>query len=106
MNYKHHLVALDDLDRWASGRLHRARLGVLDYVIVLPGMAFGSYLMPLSIGVLALLLGWRAFLQLVVTRFVSLPIYSYSSFLQFTCLFPAPQHLTTSSRLFPVHTAF
>ncbi|MCA8913609.1 MAG: phosphatase PAP2 family protein [Planctomycetes bacterium] len=48
-----------ELDHSISGRVHRLRLGVLDYVLVVPGMLFGSYVMPFTILALGFWLGWR-----------------------------------------------
>ena len=42
----------DRADKELSRILHRAQLGYLDYLIVVPGMAFGTYFMPLTIGLI------------------------------------------------------
>lgn len=47
------------LDHSLSERVHRLELGVLDYVLVAPGMLFGSYVMPVTIIALSLWLGWK-----------------------------------------------
>ena len=60
-----HIQQLNNKDRQISSMLHRSELGVrtnhtnntsltpwqpLDYLIVVPGMAFGTYCMPFTIG--------------------------------------------------------
>lgn len=50
---------MKQLDHSLSERVHRLRLGPLDYLLVAPGMLFGSYLMPLTILALGIWLGWR-----------------------------------------------
>ncbi|MCA8936605.1 MAG: phosphatase PAP2 family protein [Planctomycetes bacterium] len=50
---------MKQLDHSLSARIHRLRLGALDYLLVIPGMLFGSYVMPFVILGLGLWLGWR-----------------------------------------------
>jgi len=47
------------LDHKASRAVHGMSFGRLDYVLVLPGMLFGSYVMPAVVVVLGFALGWR-----------------------------------------------
>ncbi len=47
------------LDRRATRPIHDLVLGPLDYLLVVPGMAFGSYAMPFMLGGIGLWLGWR-----------------------------------------------
>lgn len=50
---------MKQLDHTLSARIHGWRLGPLDYLLVVPGMLFGSYGMPLTVLALGLWLGWR-----------------------------------------------
>lgn len=47
------------LDRLASRTIHDLTLGPLDYLLVVPGMAFGSYVMPFTMAAIGLWLGWN-----------------------------------------------
>lgn len=47
------------LDQRLSSSVHGWRLGALDYALAVPGMLFGSYVMPLLIVALGVWLGWR-----------------------------------------------
>ncbi|MBZ0136287.1 MAG: phosphatase PAP2 family protein [Planctomycetes bacterium] len=50
---------MQQLDHKLSEHIHRLELGALDYLLAVPGMLFGSYLMPLTVLALSLWLGWR-----------------------------------------------
>ncbi|MBP9892070.1 MAG: phosphatase PAP2 family protein [Planctomycetes bacterium] len=50
---------MNQLDRRVSRPIHDLSLGPLDYLLVVPGMAFGSYVMPFTLGTIGLWLGWR-----------------------------------------------
>lgn len=47
------------LDRLASRPIHDLSLGPLDYLLVVPGMAFGSFVMPLTLALIGITLGWN-----------------------------------------------
>lgn len=47
------------LDRQLSSSVHGWQLGPLDYLLAVPGMLFGSYVMPLLLVALGIWLGWR-----------------------------------------------
>lgn len=69
---------MKQLDISLSSRIHAWRLGVLDYALVVPGMLFGVYAMPVVIVALGLWLGWRigalAALASVATLAVTNPL--------------------------------
>ena len=50
---------MKQLDHNLSKRVHGLQFGPLDYVLVGPGMIFGSYVMPLTVMGMSLWLGWR-----------------------------------------------
>jgi len=50
---------MEHLDRRASRPIHDLTLGGLDYLLVVPGMAFGVYVMPLTLAAIGLWLGWK-----------------------------------------------
>jgi len=50
---------MQKLDQRLSQPIHTLKLGVLDYLLVAPGLMFGSYVMPATIFGLGLWLGWR-----------------------------------------------
>lgn len=52
-------IAMKELDRHASRPIHAISLGLLDYLLVVPGMMFGSYLMPVTLSLVGLYLGWK-----------------------------------------------
>ena len=64
------------IDHWASGHIHGLKLGPLDYVLVVPGMIFGSYVMPLTVIGLGLWLGWRFGLVATLVAITTLAITS------------------------------
>lgn len=47
------------LDRRLSGPIHRLVMGPFDYLLAVPGMAFGTYAMPFTLGGIGLWLGWK-----------------------------------------------
>ncbi len=47
------------LDRLASRSIHDLALGPLDYLLVVPGMLFGIYVMPFTLAAIGLWLGWK-----------------------------------------------
>ena len=47
------------LDRLASRSIHDLSLGSLDYLLVVPGMVFGVYVMPFTLAAIGLWLGWK-----------------------------------------------
>ena len=65
---------MKQLDHSLSERVHRLELGALDYVLVVPGMLFGSYVMPLTLGALALWLGWQFGALAVMTALTTVAI--------------------------------
>jgi undecaprenyl-diphosphatase len=62
------------LDHSLSAWIHSWRLGPLDYVLAVPGMMFGSYVMPLTILLLGLWLGWQAGLVATMTALTTLAL--------------------------------
>lgn len=62
------------LDTWASTHIHGLKLGPMDYVLVVPGMLFGSYVMPLTVTALGLWLGWKFLLVAVIVSMATLAI--------------------------------
>ncbi|MCA8915455.1 MAG: phosphatase PAP2 family protein [Planctomycetes bacterium] len=67
---------MNQLDRTLSARIHGWRLGPLDYLLVVPGMLFGSYVMPLTVLALGFWLGWRFGLVCVMAALTTLAITS------------------------------
>ena len=65
---------MKQLDHSLSERVHRLELGVGDYLLVVPGMLFGSYVMPLTIISLSFWLGWRFGALAVMTALTTLAI--------------------------------
>lgn len=47
------------IDERVSRSIHDLKLGRLDYALLVPGLMFGSYLMPVLILALGLWLGWK-----------------------------------------------
>ncbi|KAA0217871.1 phosphatase PAP2 family protein [bacterium] len=52
-------IAMRELDRQASRPIHALSLGLLDYLLAVPGMMFGSYFMPVTLSLVGVLLGWK-----------------------------------------------
>ena len=50
---------MQHLDRLASRSIHDLALGPLDYLLVVPGMLFGVYIMPFTLAAIGLWLGWK-----------------------------------------------
>jgi membrane-associated phospholipid phosphatase len=50
---------MKQLDHRVSRAVHGMRLGALDYALALPGMLFGSYVMPFFILALGIWVGWK-----------------------------------------------
>lgn len=48
-----------EFDHAISRPIHGLKLGVLDYLLAVPGLMFGSWGMPATLGLLALFAGWR-----------------------------------------------
>ncbi|MCB9896285.1 MAG: phosphatase PAP2 family protein [Planctomycetes bacterium] len=65
---------MKQLDQSLSARIHGWQLGPLDYLLVVPGMLFGSYVMPLFIIALGLWLGWRFGLVCLMTAMTTVAI--------------------------------
>jgi membrane-associated phospholipid phosphatase len=62
------------IDTWASEHIHGLKLGPVDYLLVVPGMLFGSYVMPLTVLGLGLWLGWRFVLVATMAAITTLAI--------------------------------
>lgn len=62
------------IDRRLSGPIHRLVMGPLDYLLAVPGMAFGTYVMPLTLGAIGLWLGWRVLAVGVAASLVTVAI--------------------------------
>jgi membrane-associated phospholipid phosphatase len=62
------------LDHKLSRAVHGLKLGRLDYLLAIPGMLFGSYLMPLLIVALGLWLGWQFAAVTVMSSLTTLAI--------------------------------
>ena len=67
---------MNHLDRRASAPIHDLSLGVLDYLLVVPGMAFGSYVMPFTLGTIGYWLGWRVALVGIAASITTVAITS------------------------------
>ena len=65
---------MKQLDHNLSERVHRLELGAVDYFLVLPGMLFGSYVMPLTVTAMALWLGWQLGAVAVIAAITTLSI--------------------------------
>src|SRR5690606_26786144 len=65
---------MKQLDHSLSAHIHGWRLGPLDYLLVVPGMLFGSYVMPLTVLALGLWLGWRFGLVCVMAALTTVAI--------------------------------
>lgn len=65
---------MKQLDHKLSSRVHAWRLGPLDYLLVVPGMLFGSYVMPFTVIVLGLWLGWQFGTVAIMTALTTLAI--------------------------------
>lgn len=65
---------MKQLDHSLSERVHRLELGAFDYFLVVPGMLFGSYVMPFTIIALGLWLGWKFGAVAVMTAITTLAL--------------------------------
>jgi membrane-associated phospholipid phosphatase len=65
---------LKTLDHKVSSATHKLRFGRLDYGIAVPGMLFGTYLMPLVMLLAGLLGGWRLAAILLMAALSTLAI--------------------------------
>ena len=65
---------MNQLDRTISAQVHGWQLGPVDYLLVVPGMMFGSYVMPLTILGLGFWLSWQFALVAVMASLTTLAI--------------------------------
>jgi undecaprenyl-diphosphatase len=63
-----------EMDYRLSRAVHGLRLGALDYLLALPGMLFGSYVLPFFVVALGILLGWRFGVVAVMSMLTTLAI--------------------------------
>lgn len=62
------------LDQRLSRTVHDWKLGPLDYALAVPGMLFGSYVMPVTVLALGAWLGWKFALVCVIAALTTLAI--------------------------------
>ncbi|MCC6573134.1 MAG: phosphatase PAP2 family protein [Planctomycetes bacterium] len=62
------------IDRRLTGPIHRLVLGPLDYFWALPGTAFGTYAMPITMALVGLWLGWKVLVVGVAASLVTVSI--------------------------------
>jgi membrane-associated phospholipid phosphatase len=62
------------LDHKASHAIHRISLGRVDYIVALPGMLFGSYMMPLVVVGLGVLINWQFAAVLAMVAITTLAV--------------------------------
>lgn len=62
------------MDQRLSRSVHGWQLGPLDYALAVPGMLFGSYVMPLTVLALGAWLGWRFALVAAIASLCTLAI--------------------------------